>query len=310
MFDQTKETSPTTYWLACLLPLIVGNLLMLIPERHISTLRDLQRDALGPGEKIILATSDFSQAQLHAYLQTEQSQEQTDRERTLEANLATVQFAVTQLREELDSTRNQLEFFQSIHKTTPLEQASLLEARVLGREALLEDSLQFVINAGQSSKVESGQPVFWEHEWTIDLGKDHQLTGDELIHSGHLLLGRIKSVGQTTSLMQPVTNSSFRTIARILRPNGQTTESDVGSLSGTGKSTCRLHYISASTPVSEGDLVITDTSSPSQSALVGTITKAELPPGQPDWFIEVTPATTGLIPSQVTILQRQLTRIQ
>ncbi|WP_459557378.1 rod shape-determining protein MreC [Lacunimicrobium album] len=304
-----ESSQLTYYWLGCLLPLVVGNLLMLVPDRHIEAMRSVQRDVVAPGEKVLKATADYSTSRFTSLIASEQASQAALSDSAVLASYVDSLSANADLRAELNQVQSQLQYYQQIQATAPLEQSKLLQARVLGREGVLAQSLKYILGSGSSQKIEADQLVIWEHDWTLDLGKDHQLLGDELIRKGHVLLGRVKSVGQTTSVMQPVTSSTFRTIARIVRPNGQATTSDVGSLSGTGGPTCRLQYISASTPVSEGDLVVTEAQTPAQTNYIGKITKAEILPGQVDWEITVTPASLGIVPKEVLVVQHSQTRI-
>jgi hypothetical protein len=182
----------------------------------------------------------------------------------------------------------------------------LRQARVIGWERRgLATLPNAVIRGGTANKIAADDLVLASGESIVDQGQGSGIVADDLVLAGRTVIGRITRISRWTSTIQPVTDSEFRGQAQIVRlQDNEAILGAEGILAGTGKGDCRLLHVGTTEPVAEGDLVFTSLRGVplSPPLFYGTITRAEVLPGEPDWSISVTPVIRGTPPSEVLVL--------
>lgn len=278
--------------------LLVCGVLICLPEAWAGKVRSLVRDGLSPGQCVIAATApnvvggaaSGSEASIDSSWQRQARYWQAEAAR-LEAELAEA---------------NKAPGWPEAATTVPLVKPQLRQARVIGWERRgLAASPAAVIRGGTANQIAVDDLVLASGESILDQGQGSGIAADDLILAGRTVIGRITRVSRWTSTIQPVSDAEFRGQAQIVRL--QENEAILGAegiLTGTGKGDCRLLHVGATEPVAEGDLVFTSLRGVplSQPLFYGTITRAELVEGEPDWSITVTPALTGTPPNEVQVL--------
>jgi cell shape-determining protein MreC len=105
----------------------------------------------------------------------------------------------------------------------------------------------------------------------------------------------IESAAQTSSVLR-LTESGYRDLVQLVQSQGDALKpGPCGMLEGAGERQCRIRMISATEPVSVGDLVVTTGQEglAPQPLLYGKVVRAELPPGAAHWEIWMLPAIAG-----------------
>ncbi|MFO1005345.1 MAG: rod shape-determining protein MreC [Planctomycetaceae bacterium] len=278
--------------------LLVCGVLICLPEAWAGKVRSFVRDSLSPGQCVIAATApnvvggaaSGSEASIDSSWQRQARYWQAEAAR-LKAELAEA---------------NKAPGWPEAATTVPLVKPLLRQARVIGWERRgLATLPAAVIRGGTANQMAVDDLVLAPGESILDQGQGSGIAADDLILAGRTVIGRITRVSRWTSTIQPVSDAEFRGQAQIVRL--QENEAILGAegiLTGTGKADCRLLHVGATEPVAEGDLVFTSLRGVplSQPLFYGTITRAELVEGDPDWSISVTPALTGTPPSEVQVL--------
>ncbi len=186
-------------------------------------------------------------------------------------------------------------------------QPKLRTARIIGWERpSIDEAPAAVLRAGSTDHVAVHDLVLAPGESILDQGQSQGIAADDLVLAGRSIIGRISRTSRWTSTIQPITDPEFRGQAQIVRlQDGEAVLGAEGILSGSIAGACRLLHIGTTDPVAEGDLVFTALRGVplSPPLFYGTITWAELRPGEPDWSIEVTPARSGPPPSEVLVLE-------
>ena len=292
------ESQTASGWLTIIGGLLVGGILVCLPEVWAGKVRSLVRDSLSPGQSVIALaipqavngpdagspeTVDSSWQRQARYWQAEAAR--------LKAELAEA---------------NRVPEWPEAATTPALIKPQLRQARVIGWERRgLATLPNAVIRGGTANKIAADDLVLAAGESIVDQGQGSGIAADDLVLAGRTVIGRITRISRWTSTIQPVTDSEFRGQAQIVRlQDNEAILGAEGILAGTGKGDCRLLHVGTTEPVAEGDLVFTSLRGVplSPPLFYGTITRADLVDGEPDWSITVTPALTGTPPSEVLVL--------
>ncbi len=292
------ESQTASGWLAIIGGLLVGGVLMCLPEVWAGKVRNLVRDSLSPGQSVVAATvpNVVSGADATDTKPFESSWQRQARYWQAEA---------ARLKAEL-AEANKVPAWPEAATSSPLIKPQLRQARVIGWERKGAEALpSAVIRGGTAHQIAVDNLVLAPGESILDQGQNSGIAADDLVLAGRTVIGRITKTSHWTSTIQPVTDPEFRGQAQIVRL--QDDEAILGSegiLSGTGKGECRLLHVGTTEPVAEGDLVFTSLRGVplSPPLFYGTITRAELLPGEPDWSITVEPVLKGTPPGQILVL--------
>ena len=286
--------------------LLVCGILICLPEAWAGKVRSLVRDSLSPGQCVIATTAPHvvggSPAESAASIDSSWQRQA----RYWQAEAA-------RLKAEL-SEANKAPAWPEAAMTVPLVKPQLRLARVIGWERRgLATLPAAVIRGGTANQMAVDDLVLAPGESILDQGQGSGLAADDLILAGRTVIGRITRISRWTSTIQPVTDAEFRGQVQIVRlQDNEAILGAEGILSGTGNGDCRMLHVGATEPVAEGDLVFTSLRGValSQPLFYGTITRAELVEGEPDWSITVTPALTGPPPSEVQVLGLSIGRTE
>lgn len=217
---------------------------------------------------------------------------------------------------ELAAAREQLSVQRDLQPSAPLLRVAAIPARVIAagreethrlRERLIDlgrtagiapDDLVLAVGTGRES---SPLPL-------LDQGGAAGVLVDAPVCAGATLVGRIRTCGEWTSTLQPLTDGEFRISAQIVRATGDDSVlGGAGIFAGGGAGPCRLELVPATCPVAVGDRVYTHErlSGEGVALYIGTIQAAELPEGAPHWNLLVTPALPEP-PTRVEVLSIEL----
>lgn len=241
---------------------IIGAGLGLAPSHLAEEVRRVVRDGLRPGHRAALAVSQWSQ-QTWDRLRSPTAAEELARVRgelsrwqreclSLEARQAEL------VQQAIDTRDGTLTPFEG-EPGRPLLVPQLLQAEVLGTERnLLRARLGRLLDQGTDQMVAIDDLVLADDVPHLDQGDESGVRPDMPVFAGRRVAGRIKQVGRWTSTLQPVTDLEFRGPAQLIRtsPQGAVLGAQ-GVVAGNGDGTCRLEHVSATEPVSVGDLVYT-----------------------------------------------------
>jgi cell shape-determining protein MreC len=200
----------------------------------------------------------------------------------------------------------------------PLVVPDLLPARVLGAEAAEAWRAGRYVDVGLDDGIREEAAVLAEEGPLVDRGRDAGLAAGHAVLDGRTIVGRIRTVGRWTSVVQPITDPDYRAQVRIVRRTSRgLVLGPTGILRGAGEPTCRLDYVGSTQAVDVGDEVYTvdaiddeagndvgEVSTVLGMLFVGHVTSAELPTGAPHWTIAVAPAATTP-PERVVVLRRR-----
>jgi cell shape-determining protein MreC len=292
--------------------------LTLLPSRVGETIRSVFRDAATPGALAIAAVTDTTRAVRHRLFGRSDLEA---RIAVLESTLADERRRARQL--ELVAARADEE--SPGEDAPPLVVPDLLPARILGAEAAEAWRAGRFVDVGLADGIREETAVLAEEGPLVDRGRDAGLAVGHAVLDGRTLVGRIRSVGRWTSVVQPLTDPEYRTQVRIARRTSRgLVLGPTGILRGTGAPACRIDFVGSTEAVAVGDEVYTvaatngtNTNSVEATAgdtgaittdlgilFVGRITSADLPTGAPHWELAVTPAATNT-PERVAVLRRR-----
>ncbi len=217
---------------------------------------------------------------------------------------------------ELRAEKSRWESLQQLPMNSGEEllQATALTSRILGRKGdPFALNLKLLIALGKEQGLHESELVLAGEGLLIDTGAGQQLHADQLILVDRSLLGRISRVGKQTSLVQPLTDASFRMAVRLYRrsPLGAV-QGPAGILTGAG-AICRIDEIPATEAVAVGDDVYTDpVASPTGLPIYcGRITKVDVSSTAVHWSIEMTPQNLpSQIPNKVQVLKSSLNPVR
>ena len=270
---------------------------MCLPEAWAGKVRSLVRDSLSPGQCVIAATAPNVVGGVDAGNETSIDSSWQRQARYWQAEAARLKAELAEM--------NKAPGWPEAATTVSLAKPQLRQARVIGWERRGLALPAAVIRGGTANQMAVDDIVLAPGESILDQGQGSGIAADDLIIAGRTIIGRITRISRWTSTIQPVTDAEFRGQAQIVRlQDNEAILGAEGILSGTGKGDCRLLHVGATEPVAEGDLVFTSLRGVplSPPLFYGTITRAELVDGQPDWSITVTPAMTGTPPRDVQVL--------
>ncbi len=280
--------------------LLLGGVLWCLPEAWANKLRGVIHDGLSAGQCVVAATIPPA---VHPAAETAGD---GGRDTTWQRQARHWQAEAARLRAELDELQR-VPSWPEAEVSPPLVRPVLRSARVIGWERSGGvEAPAAVLRAGNASSVEVNDLVLAPGEAILDQGQSRGLSPDDLVLAGRSVIGRIARTSRWTSTIQPITAPAFRGQAQIVRlQDGETILGAEGIIAGSTEGTCRLLHIGTTEPVAEGDLVFTSLRGVplSPPLFYGTITKAELKTGEPDWSIEVTPQRRGPPPSDVLVLE-------
>ena len=131
-----------------------------------------------------------------------------------------------------------------------------LEARVLGTQAYAWLTPEELLDVGHSQGVKEDALVVQGNRFLVDQGEQTGAKLGDRVLLGASVLGRLKTVGRHTSVVQRVTAPQFRDVVQLARLDGTKIQlGPQGLLAGTGDG-CEVRLVEVSQPVSVGDLVL------------------------------------------------------
>lgn len=304
------STRRRTWWLPAILS-AGATLLLFAPEAALQPLRAAVRDAVAPGQRLLLA----------GLIRLEQI-----RDRRRQSGSAAVNDGeIVRLRQELavqQRINRQLVSEMVRRQKTPaaagalpgdapppLLAPELLPAMVLGRQRAELTPPALLIDRGTLSQVLESLPVVDGAAPVIDRGVELAVHPDLPVYAGRIVVGRIASVGRWASTVRLVTDPHYRGRARLVRATSQGRVSGgTGVFEGRGEKLCRLTRIGAEEQVRVGDDVYTADESVvlPYPMYYGRVVRAELPPGALEWDIWVEPALQGIELDTVSVLRTRL----
>ena len=296
-------------WLSITGGLLVGGILLCLPEVWAGKVRSFVHDGLAPGQCVIAAA--VPQMTHAASPAVNSAADEIDSSWQRQAHYWQAEAA--RLRAELAELQR-VPTWPPAAIIPPQVQPRLRTARVIGWERSDgQEAPAPVIRAGTVDHVAVSDLVLLPSVPLLDQGQSHGVSADDLVLAGRSVIGRIARTSRWTSTIQLITDPEFRGQAQIVRlQEGEAILGAEGILAGAKGSSCRLLHIGTTDPVAEGDLVFTSLHGVplSPPLFYGTITKAEMKPGESDWSIEVTPARQGLPPSEVLVLELSLRAVE
>ena len=283
--------------------LLVGGMLLCVPHVWAETVRSAVHDLLAPGQCVfaIAAPQVISGPDAQSTASTLDNQWERQA-RYWQAEAAKLQAELTEA--------NRVPTWPAAAINSSQIQSKLRTARIIGweRQSILTAPAA-VVRAGSTDNVTVNDLVLAPGESILDQGQAQGIAADDLVLAGRSIIGRVSHTSRWTSTIQPITDPEFRGQAQIVRlQDGEAVLGAEGILSGSTEGTCLLRHIGTTDPVAEGDLVFTSLRGVplSPPLFYGTISRAELQPGEPEWSIEVSPARRGLPPTDVLVLELSL----
>ncbi|MBI5759097.1 MAG: hypothetical protein HZA46_11325 [Planctomycetales bacterium] len=286
------------FWMPLALCL-VGGALIVCPDNVTDAIRSVVHDTTRPGQLGVRIVADAAVDSARGVARglpaggTQNSateRELLDQIAALETKLRKTAVVNTRLREQLEAEK--LLASQRVATSSPLLQAELVAARVIGQETLRPWQGRPLLAFGSAHGVPHAAFVLADDGHTLlDIGADTSLNNGESVLAGRTVLGKITKVTQFTSTVQRVTDRGYRGAARLARETSDgLVFGQAGTLEGDGSELCRLKLITD--PVNVGDQVYTaDTDGILPSPMYyGQIARAELKPGATEWDIWVRPA--------------------
>ncbi len=278
--------------------LVVAVVLAVLPESAVSSLRDLVRAALVPGQRVAQRGSGWLGTQARSLISTELAAREREikqlRAELVATNLAArrAQLQTKSLQSEIDSLhRNGPSPFAS-ETVSPLVRERAIEARVLGADIVAVWKGQRRLDQGASDGLASDQWILDGADVGMDAGVDQSLSSGLPVFAGRCVVGRIVDAGRWTSSLELLTAPTFREQAMVTRDGARGLEfAGAGIIEGTGDGLCRLAEVGAESAVEVGDAVYSAIDSASETPMLfGFVTAATLEPGALHWEIVVEPA--------------------
>jgi cell shape-determining protein MreC len=192
----------------------------------------------------------------------------------------------------------------------PLMQAEAVPARVIGHLGdPLRGNSELLLSLGKQQGLVGQELVLGETGILIDQGTDSGLNSDQLAVFGRGLLGRTTRVSRWTSLVQALTEDTFRIGVRIIRnsPLGPV-DGPRGILAGTGVG-CRIDEVPATEAVAVGDEVYLDEIIAAGAGPIycGRVLRVSVAPTASHWSIDVEPfSRPGEMPAELHVLRMRL----
>jgi cell shape-determining protein MreC len=293
--DSTSHSLASRAVAGCLLVAVV---LAVLPESAVSSLRDLVRAAMVPGQRVAQEASDWLAGRTLLLFSSELASRDREIEQ-LRADLAATALAVRRaqlqagsLQAEIDSLhRNGPSPFAS-EAVSPLVRERAIEARVLGADVVAVWKGQRLLDQGSSHGLVVDQWILDAADVAIDAGIDQSLSSGLPVFAGRCVVGRVVNAGRWTSSLELLTAPTFRAQAMVTRSGPRGLEfAGTGMIEGTGSGLCRLVEVGSQLAVEIGDAVYSSVETTSDTPMLfGFVTEATLEPGALHWEISVEPA--------------------
>ncbi len=293
--DSTSHSLASRAAAGCLLVAVV---LAVLPESAVSSLRDLVRAAMVPGQRAAQGGSDWVSTLARSLV----SAELAARDREIEqfrAELAATTLAARRaqlqtrsLQSEIDSLHRNGPSPFALETVSPLVREQAIEAHVLGADIVSVWKGQRLLDQGSSDGLASDQWILDGADVGIDAGIEQSLSSGLAVFAGRCVVGRIVDAGRWTSSLELLTAPGFRAQAMVTREGARGLEfAGAGILEGTGDGLCRLAEVGAQSAVEVGDAVYSAIDSTSETPMLfGFVAAATLEPGALHWEISVEPA--------------------
>jgi len=286
--------------------IVVSLGLMLIPERWIEPVRGWMHSALRPGQA---GVQDLRRrgAPILAFLKSQSdlatrlAQSQADRERLEEEN--------HRLAAELAESRSR-QTGRADNSPDRLLTSHYVPARTLGQQARAFLTRRHILDVGSQAGIEPDALVIDPRPALVDRGSDAQLRAGQMVISQGRVWGKIAAVGPLTSVVQCLTESGYRDLVAIGRPQSDQAHQGrpQGILEGTGEPLARIRLVEVTQPVAVGDLVYcaAATDLTPEPLLYGRVARVERPVGAAHWDIWMEPTIASGRPDRVVVLQAEL----
>lgn len=290
---------------------LAGGGLLFVPVEAARPVRVMVRDALGPGQQAIGAVCRQVRT-IGALLPRGQNQagkvlQLEDELRSIRLTNRKLEIHAARLNEQLQKLSEQYAWGPATAARAPLVIPSLVAARVLGEESAALWRGRKLLGAGAKAGITESALVLDDTLALVDQGDDARLSPGDDVYAGRIVIGKIAEVGRFSSTLRRVTDSGYSGRARLARRTSQGLAfGPKGTLTGDGTDLCRLMHIAD--PVNVGDEVFTcgtDGTVP-LPMYYGTVVRAQLETGAPEWSIWVKPAGSAEGQESVLILRRTL----
>lgn len=307
--SMSAAKSPDRVWLWGGATLLLGIALWFTPAPFVARLRGGFLDALRPGLQCASAITAVIEARQQNW-QTSEIRQLTDRLHELERTSTQQDERVRRLSVLLADVRErpQPAVSDSIDRLPPLFTPALISGRVLGASLSTAWRSGVVFDRGWPAGVREAALVVQSQAPLIDLGDQQQLSPEDPLLVGRVILGKVAVVGRWTSTYLPVTDPEFRGPAQLLHTSAQgTIWGAKGILQGTSAA-CELQGISSTATVRVGDDVFTaDRDGMLEAPLYyGRVTSAELTEDGREWVVIVEPAARPSSMTQVQVMRAAL----
>jgi len=289
--------------------LLLGTALWFTPAPFVTRLRGIFLDTLRPGLACASGISETLIEQQQSW-QTTEIQQLTARLQESERNSAQQTERARRLAVWLADLRDRPPSVvpDSIDRLPPLFTPALISGRVLGASLSQAWRTGVVFDRGWPAGVREAAMVVQSPSPLIDLGEPQQLSPEDPLIVGRVILGKVAVVGRWTSTYLPVTDPEFRGPAQLLHVTDQgTLWGAKGIVQGLGRA-CELRGISGTATVRVGDDVFTaDRDGMLEAPLYyGRVTSAELTEDGREWTVIVEPAPRPTSNTQVQVLRAAL----
>ncbi|MBL8815140.1 MAG: rod shape-determining protein MreC [Planctomyces sp.] len=184
-----------------------------------------------------------------------------------------------------------------------------LSARVIRHGGLDGRLRDLMIDAGSNAGITRSEIVVDGPGLLVEKGHHQHVAAGDRVLTGAVVVGRIAQAGRWVSLVQPVTDSEFKSRAQIMRrtDDGAFYGAE-GFIEGTESGICRMTGVPYTESVAVGDHVVTAEVDGTESLRLyfGQITEARFLNGG-QWEIEVKPEITELTPlTEVRIIRTKI----
>ncbi|MBI1346757.1 hypothetical protein GC163_10770 [bacterium] len=304
----TAEPTTSRLWLMGLGMVLMGTAVWFAPPHMVAKCRGVFLDILRPG----LQAAQYVEQEIHERQLTWQS-EQVQR---LSRELAAAQSAEAQSEARVrrlsvllaDQSESHATEQSSADQVPPLFTPALITGHVLGTSLSEAWRKGVVFDRGWPSGVREAALVIQSHAPLIDLGEPDQISPEDPLLMGRVVLGKVAVVGRWTSTYLPVTDQEFRGPAQLLHASSTgAVWGAKGVLKGNGQG-CELQGLSSAMTVRIGDDVYTaDRDGLLDAPLYyGKVTTAELTNDGREWIVIVEPASRPSSLTQVQVLRAAL----
>lgn len=275
--------------------------LMFLPERWRSPVKGFAADCLRPGQQVVRqarAAGSRGATLVRSYFQAGSDT----------ARLASELARITEENRRLAAEVAALRVRAASATTEPsgggLLRARLLEARVLGRQALAWLGRAEMLDVGRTAGAETGTLV-------LDCGQDRNLKSGQLVVGEDCVWGRIAEAGRYTSLVHGPLDVAYRDVVQIVGQKAAARglrRGPQGLLEGIGGPQAKISRVQVTEPIEVGDLVYTASESGLlvRPALYGRVVRLERPVGSACWEIWMEPAVGSRMPDRLLVVTAEL----